>query len=200
MRKRCSAQLLLRMLTVQLLLHWRIQDNVLDLRHAKRIQYRQGFGRLAYRTKREPTQIRRLIPRTPRVPLPSKRPKHLTSTNTMKTARTIEPTPVYKNVPGLVERLPDALRTRRAVMIGEFLLLGLGMTLNLGWLTAVGSAPILLALASCAAICAVGIKSRVPLAGRNLMIHTPGDCRHNPRARINTASVQSVMQRRWMFR
>ena len=75
----------------------------------------------------------------------------------MKTTRTIETSPIHKNVSGLIERLPDALRTRRAVMIGGFLLLGLGMTLNWGWLTAVGAAPILLSLAPCAAMCTIGI-------------------------------------------
>lgn len=75
----------------------------------------------------------------------------------MKTTRTINTSPIQKNVSGLIGRLPGALRTRRAVMLGGFLVLSLGMTLNWGWLTAVGAAPILLSLAPCAAMCAVGV-------------------------------------------
>ncbi len=75
----------------------------------------------------------------------------------MKTTQTIETNPLYKNVSDLIARLPSALRTRRAVMIGGFLLLGLGMTLNWSWLSAIGAAPIILSLAPCAAMCAMSI-------------------------------------------
>ena len=71
--------------------------------------------------------------------------------------KSIGTTPIYKNLPSFIARLPVALRNRRAVIIFGLLVLTLGMTLNWGWLTAVGAAPILLSLAPCAAMCAVGI-------------------------------------------
>ena len=49
---------------------------------------------------------------------------------------------------------------RRAWMVLAFAVIGAGMVLNWGWLTAVGAAPLILALAPCAAMCALGLCMR----------------------------------------
>lgn len=49
------------------------------------------------------------------------------------------------------------LRGRRGLILLSVAALGLAMALNWGWLAAVGIAPLLLALAPCAAMCALGL-------------------------------------------
>jgi len=56
---------------------------------------------------------------------------------------------------GPSSRLP-AWATRNRLMMAGGAAVGGGLTLNWGWLTAVGAAPVLLSLAPCAAMCAVG--------------------------------------------
>lgn len=46
---------------------------------------------------------------------------------------------------------------RRGLFLSAMALIGAGMALNWGWLSAVGAAPLILALAPCAAICAAGL-------------------------------------------
>ena len=46
---------------------------------------------------------------------------------------------------------------RRGWFIAGFALIAAGMVLNWGWLTAIGAAPLILALAPCAAMCAAGL-------------------------------------------
>lgn len=75
----------------------------------------------------------------------------------MKTSRTIDTATASKGMNDLAARLPDALRNRRALIVTGLLVLALGLTLNWGWLTAIGAAPILLSLAPCALMCTVGI-------------------------------------------
>ena len=62
-------------------------------------------------------------------------------------------------------RIPFFLRVpwlskRRIVLLAGLGALGAGLALNWNWLTAVGAAPILLALAPCAAMCALGLCMR----------------------------------------
>lgn len=52
------------------------------------------------------------------------------------------------------------LSKRRIVLLTSFGALAAGLALNWGWLTAVGAAPILIALAPCAAMCALGLCMR----------------------------------------
>ena len=49
---------------------------------------------------------------------------------------------------------------RRGWMVAALVLIGSGMVLNWGWLTAVGAAPLILSLAPCAAMCALGLCMR----------------------------------------
>ncbi|UWQ43983.1 hypothetical protein K3718_21725 (plasmid) [Leisingera aquaemixtae] len=45
---------------------------------------------------------------------------------------------------------------RRGLVIAALAVLGAGMALNWGWLTAIGAAPLILSLAPCAVMCAAG--------------------------------------------
>jgi fatty acid desaturase len=52
-------------------------------------------------------------------------------------------------------RLPALVTRNRLMMAGGTVVIG-GLVFNWGWLTAIGVAPILLAMAPCAVMCAVG--------------------------------------------
>lgn len=52
---------------------------------------------------------------------------------------------------------PRWLTRRRLLLVGAATLMGGGMALNWGWLTAIGLAPILLSLAPCAVMCGLGM-------------------------------------------
>lgn len=52
---------------------------------------------------------------------------------------------------------PQWLTRRRVMFAGAATVIGSGMALNWGWLTAVGLAPILVSLAPCAAMCGLGL-------------------------------------------
>ena len=56
----------------------------------------------------------------------------------------------------LSSRLPKWVTRNRLMMAGGVLLLG-GAFLNWGWLVAIGVAPILLAVAPCGIMCALGL-------------------------------------------
>ena len=49
------------------------------------------------------------------------------------------------------------LMRRRLLFVGAATVMGGGMALNWGWLTAIGLAPILLSLAPCAVMCGLGM-------------------------------------------
>lgn len=55
---------------------------------------------------------------------------------------------------------PPWMTNRRIVLLAGGAILGAGLVLNWGWLTAAGVAPILLSLAPCAAMCALGLCMR----------------------------------------
>ena len=59
---------------------------------------------------------------------------------------------------------------RRGLMIAAFAVIAAGMALNWSWLTAVGAAPLILSLAPCAAMCALGLCMR----GGSCKSKTPG--------------------------
>ena len=46
---------------------------------------------------------------------------------------------------------------RRSLMLAAMALIGAGLALNWGWLTAIGAAPLILALAPCAVMCGLGL-------------------------------------------
>ena len=46
---------------------------------------------------------------------------------------------------------------RRGLILTAMVLIGAGTALNWGWLSAIGAAPLILALAPCAAMCAAGM-------------------------------------------
>jgi hypothetical protein len=61
---------------------------------------------------------------------------------------------------GPVQTLHDFIRSwfsgRRGVIIGGIAIVAAGLALGWNWLTAIGAAPIILSLAPCAAMCALG--------------------------------------------
>ncbi len=46
---------------------------------------------------------------------------------------------------------------RRGLILAAMAFIGAGMALNWGWLTAIGAAPLILALAPCAVMCGLGV-------------------------------------------
>ena len=46
---------------------------------------------------------------------------------------------------------------RRGLMLAAMALIGAGLALNWGWLTAVGAAPLILSLAPCVVMCGLGL-------------------------------------------
>lgn len=52
------------------------------------------------------------------------------------------------------------LSKRRAILLAGIAILGTGIALNWNWLTAIGAAPILLSLAPCLVMCALGLCMR----------------------------------------
>lgn len=59
--------------------------------------------------------------------------------------------------PGILTALPPWLKGRHALLLLAGALIAAGLALNWGWLTAIGAAPIILALAPCLAMCALGL-------------------------------------------
>ena len=57
----------------------------------------------------------------------------------------------------LLTKARSYLTGRRGLILLALAIIGAGVTLNWGWLVAIGIAPILLALAPCAAMCALGV-------------------------------------------
>ena len=61
---------------------------------------------------------------------------------------------------GPVQTLQDFIRPwfsgRRGLIIGGIAIVAAGLALGWNWLTAIGAAPIILSLAPCAAMCALG--------------------------------------------
>ena len=61
---------------------------------------------------------------------------------------------------GHAQAIPSFIRPwltgRRGLIIGGVAVVGAGLALGWNWLTAIGAAPIILSLAPCAAMCAVG--------------------------------------------
>lgn len=71
-------------------------------------------------------------------------------------------TEITQNVAGVPDAAatrvwPQWLTRRRVLFAGAATVIGSGMALNWGWLTAVGLAPILVSLAPCAAMCGLGL-------------------------------------------
>jgi hypothetical protein len=62
------------------------------------------------------------------------------------------------NVPATPRTIPwRPPLDRRVLMLAAMALIGAGFFLNWGWLTAVGAAPLILALAPCAVMCGLGL-------------------------------------------
>ncbi|MDW3208178.1 MAG: hypothetical protein RLW87_21000 [Alphaproteobacteria bacterium] len=62
--------------------------------------------------------------------------------------------------PAAPRAFPSWLTKRRILMLAGAAVVGLGLVLNWSWLTAIGAAPILLTLAPCLAMCALGLCMR----------------------------------------
>lgn len=74
--------------------------------------------------------------------------------NVSTETRNVDETSLTKTVVDLVRYY---LGGRRGLMLLTVTALGAGLFLNWGWLVAAGIAPLLLALAPCAAMCALGL-------------------------------------------
>lgn len=76
----------------------------------------------------------------------------------MKQIEITNPTPMRRAGP--VQIIPEFLRPwvtgRRGLIIGGIAIVVAGLVLGWSWLTAIGVAPIILSLAPCAAMCAIG--------------------------------------------
>ena len=59
--------------------------------------------------------------------------------------------------PSFISRLMGRVRKRSPLLIVGIVVVATGMALNWDWLTTMGAAPIILSLAPCALMCAVGI-------------------------------------------
>jgi hypothetical protein len=62
--------------------------------------------------------------------------------------------PQWQSTPALLRRYAT---NRKVLVVGALLMVGGGLALNWSWLVAAGVAPIILALAPCAAMCALGV-------------------------------------------
>src|SRR5687767_644812 len=69
-------------------------------------------------------------------------------------------------------RLRSAASCRRGLLVLVVLAGGAGLALNWGWLTAIGIAPVLLALAPCAAMCAAGM-CMLKMRGKSCSVAAP---------------------------
>ena len=74
------------------------------------------------------------------------------------------------------------LSKRRVVLLAGLGTLAAGLAMSWGWLTAVGAAPILLVLAPCAAMCALGLCTRSGGA-KSCATHGETDASPSPRSR-----------------
>lgn len=60
-----------------------------------------------------------------------------------------------RNLPRIL--LPNLIGNRRVMILGSMAVIGAGFAFNWNWLTAVGAAPLILALAPCAVMCGLGM-------------------------------------------
>lgn len=72
--------------------------------------------------------------------------------NQQRDAQIVHPEPMRFNLPWLTRR--------RTFVLVSVTVAGFGLAMNWDWLTAVGAAPILLSLAPCLAMCALGLCMR----------------------------------------
>lgn len=66
-------------------------------------------------------------------------------------------TPTVPARAGILTAQPPWFKGRRTLLLLAAALIAAGLALNWGWLVAVGAAPIILALAPCLAMCALGL-------------------------------------------
>lgn len=59
--------------------------------------------------------------------------------------------------PAFPTRMPLALRRRSVLIVASLAVLAAGLAIGWPWLSAIGAAPILINLAPCAAMCALGL-------------------------------------------
>jgi hypothetical protein len=82
---------------------------------------------------------------------------------------------------GHAQAIPSFIRPwltgRRGLIIGGVAVVGAGLALGWNWLTAVGISPIILSLAPCAAMCAVGAcaHDESQFSGRAAKLSRPGN-------------------------
>lgn len=66
---------------------------------------------------------------------------------------------------------------RRGWMMAVLAVVGTGTVFNWGWLTAIGAAPLILSLAPCAAVCALGLCMKGGLVFLRGQEHSGGEAR-----------------------
>ena len=75
----------------------------------------------------------------------------------MNTANRMAPTGEVSPSKSILDRLRHAVTGRRVLLVSAVAMVGTGMAYNWSWLVAIGAAPVILALAPCAAMCALGV-------------------------------------------
>lgn len=98
---------------------------------------------------------------------------------------TSEDRPVHAVPPAAPRAFPSWLTKRRILMLAGAAVVGLGLVLNWSWLTAIGAAPILLTLAPCLAMCALGLCMR---GGAS-------DCKSGSNPSVGTGAPDVIAQR-----
>ena len=86
---------------------------------------------------------------------------------------------------GVADRLLPALRGRRALAVLGLAVVAAGLAWQWTWLTAIGVAPILVSLAPCAAMCALGLC----MTGRSGRSCPAGESRSEPGAGAATPGM-----------
>ncbi|WP_207791898.1 hypothetical protein [Siccirubricoccus phaeus] len=85
------------------------------------------------------------------------------------------------------DRLPPVLRGRRALAVLGLAVVAAGLASQWTWLTAIGVAPILVTLAPCAAMCALGLC----MSGKSGQSCHAGEARTMPRGAASTSQMQN---------
>ena len=75
----------------------------------------------------------------------------------MNTANGLAPTGEVSPSTSILDRVRHAVTERRVLLVSAVAIVGTGMAYNWSWLVAIGAAPVILALAPCAAMCALGV-------------------------------------------
>ena len=82
------------------------------------------------------------------------------------------------------------LTGRRGLIVGGIAIVAAGLAAGWSWLTAIGAAPIILALAPCAAMCALGTCAMMKANSAGTPPSPPGQAQSGPTTPPNQSSRQ----------